>query len=118
MIQPELIPLVAARFKALGEPGRLAILSELQDGERSVSELAQRTGRGQPNVSQHLASLSRSGLVASRREGNHILYSLADPYLARLCDAVCESLVASADAERKRLAAVARGRAARSRARD
>jgi DNA-binding transcriptional ArsR family regulator len=118
MIEPELIPLVAARFKALGEPGRLAILSVLQDGEKSVSDLVRRTGRGQPNVSQHLASLSRAGLVASRREGHHVLYSLADPYLTRICDAVCQSLVASADAERKRLAAVARGRAARSRARD
>ncbi len=39
MIDPALIPLVARRFKALGEPGRLGLLAALQDGERSVSEL-------------------------------------------------------------------------------
>ena len=102
MIDSELIPLVAARFKVLGEPGRLAILSTLQSGEKSVGDLVEATGRGQPNVSQHLASLLRARLVDSRREGNRMIYRIADPYLARICDAVCDSLAARAREEAAR----------------
>jgi ArsR family transcriptional regulator len=97
MIDKQLIPVVAARFKALSQPGRLAILSALHGGERSVSELVAATGRGQPNVSQHLAQLLQAGLVASRREGNRVLYRLADPYLQRICDAVCRSVASAAE---------------------
>ena len=108
MIEPELIPLVALRFKALGEPGRLALLAALQKGERSVSELVESTGRGQPNVSQQLANLVHAGLVASRREGNHIYYRISDPYVLRICDAVCKSVSAATSSParlRRRVAA-------------
>jgi DNA-binding transcriptional ArsR family regulator len=109
VIDPDLIPLVAARFKALGEPGRLAILAALQSGEMSVSELVRATGREQPNVSQHLSSLAAAGLVESRREGNRMIYRTTDPTLVRICDAVCRSLAARARDEialRKPLRAV------------
>ena len=92
MIDPDLVPLVAARFKALGDPGRLALLAALHDGEKSVSELVALTGRSQPNVSQQLAGLSRAGFVAFRREGTHVLYRVGDPYVTRICDAVCKGL--------------------------
>ena len=69
MIDADLIPQVAARFKALADEGRLALLSTLQRGEKSVGELAEATGRSQPNVSQHLASLTHAGLVEARRDG-------------------------------------------------
>jgi DNA-binding transcriptional ArsR family regulator len=92
MIEPGLIPLVAKRFKALGEPARLALLVELQQGERSVSELVEATRRGQPNVSQHLKELVHAGLVAPRRDGNHVYYRIADRHLLRICSAVCRSI--------------------------
>ncbi len=92
MIDPELIPQVARRFKALGEPARLALLAALQHGERSVSELVADTRRGQPNVSQHLRELAQAGLIASRRDGHHVYYRIADRYVLRICDAVCRSL--------------------------
>ncbi len=110
MIDLELVPVVAARFKALAEPARLAILAALYDRERSVNELTAATGRAQPNVSQHLASLARSGLVASRREGNRVFYRIADPYLARICKAVCDSLAARVQEDRKWMARLPRGR--------
>jgi ArsR family transcriptional regulator len=109
MIEPDLVPLVAARFKALGEPRRLAILSALQEGEKSVGELAEATGRPQPNVSQHLASLAKAGLVASRRDGARVLYRNADPYVERICQAVCASLRERAREEHKRLGALVAG---------
>ena len=95
MIDPELIPLVAQRFKALGEPARLTLLAALQQGERSVSELVELTGRGQPNVSQHLKEMVHAGLVEGRREGARMFYRISDPYVNRICDAVCRSIRAS-----------------------
>lgn len=92
MIDAELIPRVAARFKALSDEGRLALLSALQQGEKSVGELAQATGRPQPNVSQHLANLTHAGLVGARKDGTRVFYRIADPTLLRICDAVCSSL--------------------------
>ena len=92
MIDPDLIPVVARRFKALGEPGRLALLAALQAGERSVSELVELTGRAQPNVSQHLKELAQAGLVAPRRDGARVFYGICDPYLSGICAAICRSV--------------------------
>jgi DNA-binding transcriptional ArsR family regulator len=101
VIDAELIPLVAARFKALADEARLGLLSALQRGERSVGELAQATGRSQPNVSQHLASLTHAGLVGARRDGTRVFYRIADPTVMRICEAVCDSLGAEARRERR-----------------
>ncbi len=112
MIDAQLIPELAERFKALADAGRLSLLAALQRGERSVGELAELTGRSQPNVSQQLAGLARAGLVASRREGTKAFYRIADPTILRICDAVCASVVAHARVVRREAALVAsRGRA-------
>jgi DNA-binding transcriptional ArsR family regulator len=112
VIDADLIPQVAARFKALADEGRLALLSALQRGERSVGELADLTGRPQPNVSQHLASLTHAGLVEARREGTRVYYRIADPTVLRICEAVCDSLAPRARGERRRAIEPARGRRA------
>ena len=101
MIDASLIPQVAARFKALSDEGRLRLLSALQRGEKSVGDLAGATGRSQPNVSQHLANLTHAGLVEARRDGNRVYYRIADPTVLRICDAVCDSLVARARGEQR-----------------
>ncbi len=101
MINPALIPAVAARFKVLGVPARLAILSALHSGEQSVGGLVAAVGRSQPNVSQHLAALTQAGFVAVRREGNRAFYRVSDSCLARICDAVCESLAQRVRKEQK-----------------
>jgi len=110
MIDPVLIPLVAQRFKALGDPGRLAILASLQSGEKSVSELVRSTGRGQPNVSQHLSSLARAGFVAARREGNRVFYRSADACVGEICDALCRSLSARLREDETWMSALRRAR--------
>ena len=92
MVPKELIHTVAARFKALGNPGRLEILAALQNGEKSVSELVEITGRRQPNISQHVASLARVGFVSARQDANRVFYRVSDPYVARICEAVCDGM--------------------------
>jgi DNA-binding transcriptional ArsR family regulator len=71
-------------FQALGEPRRLAILDLLRTGERSVGELADRLGAGQPNVSQHLQILRHAGLVDVRRDAQRRLYRIRPEPLAEL----------------------------------
>ncbi len=111
MIHEYLLPAVAARFKALSDPARLRLLSFLHEKELSVSELVEKAGRPQPSVSQGLAQLSVAGLVTSRREGSRVIYGLADPSIARLCDLVCRSVTENA---RKRALALAGPPAGRS----
>ena len=105
-MENELIPLVAARFKALSDPHRLAILSRLKDGECTVGGLAEATNRPQPNVSQHLSSLSHAGLVESRRDGTRVYYRIADVYILKICEAVCDSLAEGGAARRRHGAAL------------
>ncbi len=69
----------AAIGRALADPKRLCVLESLAIGELSVSDLSNRVGCQVPNMSQHLAVLRNVGLVTSRRDGNTILYRLADP---------------------------------------
>ncbi|MCC0075252.1 MAG: winged helix-turn-helix transcriptional regulator [Rhodobacter sp.] len=71
---------MAADFlKALGHEGRLMMLYHLCDRDHSVTELEQLIHSRQAAVSQQLARLRHEKLVSTRREGNQIFYSLADP---------------------------------------
>ena len=87
----KMMDLVARRFRTLGEPFRLRLLEQLQQGEKSVGELAEALDGNQPNVSKHLGILRDAGLVSRRREGNSIVYAISDPMVFRLCDLVCRS---------------------------
>jgi DNA-binding transcriptional ArsR family regulator len=69
----------AAFLKALSHEGRLMILCHLAVQERSVTELEALLGSRQAAVSQQLARLRLEGLVATRRDGKAIIYSIRDP---------------------------------------
>src|SRR5207302_6186337 len=56
----------------------LELLELLAQAERSVEQLASLSGLTIANASQHLQQLRRSGLIESRRDGNRVLYRLAD----------------------------------------
>jgi DNA-binding transcriptional ArsR family regulator len=71
-------------LKALANRHRLLILCHLIEREHSVSELAQRLALRDSAVSQHLAMLRREGLVAARREGQMIFYSVRHPSARKL----------------------------------
>lgn len=71
-------------LKSLASPVRLRILCRIADREGSVSELADALGVRQSVASQHLALLRKDGLVAARRDGQTIWYSLADPRVLRI----------------------------------
>lgn len=100
----ELLMIIAERFKAIGEPARLAILNTLREGEMTVTELVDATGLGQGNVSKHLQLLYSLGFVTRRKEGLHVYYSLADRDVFKLCDIMCGRLEAEARARKRVLA--------------
>lgn len=68
----------AAFLKTLAHEGRLMILCHLGSGEKSVGELEALLDMRQAAVSQMLARLREEGLVATRRDGKTIYYSLSD----------------------------------------
>jgi len=100
-LSPEQLQCIADRFKALAEPSRLQILHALQAGERTVSEVLERTGLGQANVSKHLQVLYTMGFVQRRKDGVSIYYRLADNDVLKLCQLVCGRVEREAVARRK-----------------
>lgn len=101
---PEVLALVAERFKALAEPARLNILNCLRTGDLTVSEVVEETGLGQANVSRHLQLLHGLGFVSRRKDGLFVHYSLADRNVFQLCDLMCGRLEAELRAQQKLLA--------------
>jgi DNA-binding transcriptional ArsR family regulator len=92
-LSPEAVTLVAARFRTMGEPIRIQILQALRSGERNVTGLVTAVpGSTQPNISKHLRILQDAGLVGRRQDGNNVYYSISDPTVFDLCDAVCGSI--------------------------
>jgi DNA-binding transcriptional ArsR family regulator len=68
----------ASLLKTLANPSRLVVLCALVEREHTAGELAELGGTSQSAVSQHLARLRAEEVVATRREGQVIYYSLKD----------------------------------------
>ena len=100
-LTPEVIELVAQRFRALAEPARLHILNCMRNGEVTVTGLVDETGLSQANVSKHLQLLYTLGFVTRRKEGLFTYYSLADKSVFALCDLMCDRLGAEVKVRRR-----------------
>src|SRR6201987_3498722 len=97
---------------ALAHTHRLELLEHLGQGERSVEELATRTGLTMANTSRHLQLLRRAALVDGRREGKRVFYRLSGE------DAVIALLSALSRIGERNSAEIARVMATYFRARD
>jgi ArsR family transcriptional regulator len=89
----------AELFGVLATPIRLKIISAVCHGERNVSELLEQIQTTQPNMSQHLSTLYRAGILGRRREGTQIYYRLQSEKVATLCRAVCTQLAVELDGD-------------------
>jgi ArsR family transcriptional regulator len=87
-------------FNALSDPARLDIIDFLRGGEKCVCEIVPYVDLIQPVVSRHLKILKDCGLLKYRKKGNRRLYSVADPRIFEIIDAVNSDLV---DALTKRI---------------
>ena len=72
---------VSRLFKVLGDPFRVRLLLALGDQEACVCHLERLLGKRQAYISQQLMSLRDAELLAARREGKYIFYSLREPKL-------------------------------------
>lgn len=75
-------------FQILANPTRIHIIECLRDCELSVNSIKEELGVEASNASQHLAVLRSKGLVTTRKEGHHVYYSLRDPLLTEVLDAM------------------------------
>jgi ArsR family transcriptional regulator len=66
----------AALFHALSDEIRLGVVHLLLDGERCVCELMDELGLAQSRLSWHLKTLSDAGIIAGRKDGRWVYYSL------------------------------------------
>lgn len=89
----------AELFSILATPVRLKIISAVCQDEKNVSQLLEIIDTTQPNMSQHLGTLYRSGILAKRREGTQIYYRLQSERVATLCRAVCTQVAIELDAQ-------------------
>ncbi|MFH7043587.1 ArsR/SmtB family transcription factor [Paucibacter sp. JuS9] len=96
-VQDKVFESVAELFSLLSTPIRLKIISAVCHGEKNVSELLEEIDTTQPNMSQHLSTLYRSGVLSKRREGTQIYYKLQSERVAALCRAVCTQVAIELD---------------------
>jgi len=89
--------LTAKYFRALADPMRLTILELLLDGEKSVEEIRGAIGCKQPRLSNQLACLRWCDFVTTRRDGNRIFYSLAEPSIVEMLRLADRALANQAD---------------------
>ncbi|MBK8030183.1 MAG: winged helix-turn-helix transcriptional regulator [Anaerolineae bacterium] len=72
---------IARFFQVLSDPTRVRLVKALADGEWCVSELTHALGMDQPAVSHQLKYLREQGLVAWKKTGRHVYYTLSDTHL-------------------------------------
>ena len=105
----------AELFSVMSTPIRLKIISALCNEEKNVSQLLAEIDTTQPNMSQHLSTLYRAGVLAKRREGTQVYYRIQSERAAMLCRAVCSQIaieldpVVEIDAAERLLPGVRRG---------
>ena len=92
---------VAELYSVLSTPIRLKIISAVCQKEKNVSELLAEIDTTQPNMSQHLSTLYRSGVLAKRRVGTQMYYRLQSERVATLCRAVCTQVAIELEGDAK-----------------
>ncbi len=95
--QGRVFELAAELFSVLATPMRLRVLSALCEREKSVNELLAEIDTTQPNLSQHLAVLFRTGVLAKRKEGTQVIYRVQSEKAVALCRSVCTQIAIELD---------------------
>ena len=88
-------------FRALADPTRRAILRLLRRGEMNAGDLADRFGISKPSMSHHFTVLKSADLIAARRDGQQIFYSLNTTVVEDLMAAVWDLFPRQQSGERR-----------------
>ena len=95
--QTKVFESAAALFAVLATPMRLRVLSAVCTQEKSVSQLLLEINTTQPNLSQHLAVLARTGVLAKRKVGTQVFYRVQSEKAVALCRSVCMQIAIEVD---------------------
>jgi len=93
MENKKLISLQADICKALGHPLRIEVIEILQNQELCFTDILQITGGLKSNLSQHLSSMTKKGILKVRREGQCNYFSMTSPKVAEACQLMREVLI-------------------------
>jgi DNA-binding transcriptional ArsR family regulator len=94
----EVFESAAEVFRVMSAPMRLKIISSLCNGEKNVGQLLSEIDTTQPNMSQHLNTLYKAGVLGKRRDGVQIHYRIINDRVVTLCRAVCTQIAIESDA--------------------
>lgn len=95
--QTRVFTLAAELFAVLATPIRLQILSALCEQEKTVSQLLLQIDTTQPNLSQHLSVLFKTGVLAKRKDGTQVIYRVQSEKAVALCRSVCTQIAIEMD---------------------
>jgi DNA-binding transcriptional ArsR family regulator len=84
--------LQAALCRAMSNATRIRLVHALRDGPASVAAIAEAAGIPPTTASKHLLLLRQQGIVTAQRDGSSIIYAIANPKVARICDLMREIL--------------------------
>lgn len=87
----------ASACRALADPKRIRILYELDEQPRHVTALAEDLGLPQPTVSRHLKVLRQQALVSKQRDGQAVVYRLADRRIITVLDVIQQVMIDAQD---------------------
>ena len=79
--------------KIFANDKRLEIINLLKHKEISNQEIMRETGLSKVSISQHMNVLKSKGVIVSRREGQQLFYSIANPKIIQACTLMREVLV-------------------------
>ncbi len=89
MPEEEQIAEIARSFKTLCEPSRLKILLALRQGEMCVYHIVEAVGGTQSAVSHQLRIMREGRMIKARRDGQNIVYSIADAHVLAVLELAC-----------------------------
>ena len=82
----------AAIAKAIAHPVRVAVLEFVKNGEQCVCDIAEAVGSERSNLSKHLSIMVNAGVLASRKDGLKVMYSIKTPCVLKFMDCLKECL--------------------------
>jgi ArsR family transcriptional regulator len=80
-ISDDIIKEVCSIYKAIGEASRLKIILALLEGDMCVYHISEYTGLKQSLTSHQLGILKQNNVIKSRKDGQLVIYSIADEHI-------------------------------------
>ena len=102
MSHEKIFEIQAELCRAMGNPLRMEIVHLLRSRSLNVNDIASAVDQHQATVSRNLTVLRNAGILVTRRDGNNVLYQVANPKLVDVCDLMREVLMEQID-ERSKL---------------